>query len=466
MIKFNFNKKTMTKIAINSLRKVGLLLFLFLLIPNIANADMIVFVSLYYPFSSDIIEWNFWLSLIIFLAGLVLELILIFLFIRKNINVDKKKKTVFKIFVPIIILNLFTIYLTQIIALFIGFFAEIFPIIVEFIIIYIIFRKAKRKGLLIGRLTKRSIFMLVFFANLLSFVFGFLVNFAYYKCEYGYFDLMPMNGNYESIPSHCSYLPIAKERIERAKFKVDKEIEEKKYEDSIIDECEKRKDKTSCYVEYAVRDDNMELCYFAEDKDACYREFAMRTLDYMACRKIKINNRDKSNMISCYYDLAIAMKIAGKEFEENCASIGRLEVGDVIASRCYQLEKIEMIDYKKCERRKNKADCYVECAIKDNNIGLCYFTEDKDICYKKFATETLDPTACEKIEIKRDYTNVLDIANCYYDMAVSRKMAGRKYENICSSIEEQRDEAEKFGVYSTKRLELIIDKCYQLKKDK
>ena len=462
----------MTKVTINKLKMVVFFSFVIFALPIIAYANPIVTVDLYTPFSSSIVGQNIllWLFFVIG-VGILIELFIIFLFVKKYINKEQKKKAILKIFVPVIVLNLFTMFIIQVLAMFFAFFAEVFPIVVESIIVYLIFKKANKNNLLTTLISKKDIIIMIFLANLLSFFFGFLVNITYSKCEYSYFDLMEMDGNYESIPSYCSYLPVVKEIIEEDKIKVNKVIEERRYEESIVDECDKREDKTNCYIGCAIKDDNVDLCYFAEDKDVCYREFAMRTLDDMACGKIKINNRDKSNMISCYYDLAIAMKIAGKEFEENCASIRRLRVGTVTENlklaenRCYQLKEIEIVDYEKCEKRKDKTDCYVECAIKDNNIGLCYFTEDKDVCYRKFAVKTLDPMVCEKIKIKHNYANTLDIANCYCDVAVGRKVAGKEYKNICSSVEEWRDEAKKLGVRSTEKLELIINKCYQLEKD-
>lgn len=314
---------------------LGFIILLLLAAPYVSHADPIISVDLYTPFSSVFIRYNNLLYSTILFGGLALELILIFLFVRKSINWEQKNRAVIKIFIPLIILNLFTISVTQIIALFVAFFAELFPIIVEFLIIYIIFKEAKNKNLIINLPTKTDVLIVVFFANLLSFGFGLAVNYAYFNCERYRIGYFPVIRDINNVPDYCFYIPfIGKESRE-----------EKLLDERRIKECEELVDnersgeqsnkRVDCYANYAVENNDMNLCFWAEHfspffrgdsnkwgairiEEVCYIKVASKTLNYKTCDDLNKNDYGCSETMAraqCYLAVAIAKQdpsICGK----------------------------------------------------------------------------------------------------------------------------------------------------------
>ena len=337
---------------------LGLTMLLLLAIPCISHANPIVFADLYSPFSSDFVMYT-WVGSLIFPVGLALELILIFLFIRKYINREQKKKAVLKISISIVVLNLFTMWITQGIALFIAFFAELFPIIVEYFIICSILRKAKRKGLLINLPTKKTVFIIVFFANLLSFGFGLVVNLSYSNCERSdrhyildspsYFDNYNKE-NLDGIHSYCFYMPSMNKILEEYKYMSEKRI----------DECDKLLDLSGdlqhdCYVNYAIEKNDLEYCRFPiretdfkfgeyslykrKEENICYVDIALKTLDHKYCDNIHdigIYWEDDVVKAQCYIEVAIAKKDYSicKEIEDIYKREKNWRIKDII-NRCY-----------------------------------------------------------------------------------------------------------------------------------
>ncbi len=198
----------MIKIAINGFgKKIGIFLFLFLLLPDIVYANPIVINNLYSSFESSRIASNDLLWLSIIAIGMYLEFFIIFIFIDKNIVYRQKKLAIYKIFIPIFILNLFTVFCVQIIAESISYFAELFPLIMESIVVYFIFKKASQKNILDKLISIKKVILIIFIANLLSFSFGLFVNLIYRPCDN---SMLTAKTDY---PSFCYYLPAFKEDL-------------------------------------------------------------------------------------------------------------------------------------------------------------------------------------------------------------------------------------------------------------
>ena len=334
----------MTKVATSSFGKIGFLLFLFLLIPNIAYASMIIFVSLYYPFLSSTVDSNIMLWLFILIVGIIIELFIIFLFVKKHISKEQKRKVVLKIFIPIIILNIFTVIVTQILALYFAFFAELFPIVIESIIIYVLFKIAVRKGLLCVPISIKNVIVIIFFANVFSFMFGLLVNFAFLDCERYehinqdinvptvYFGSPLKTKNIENMPIHCDLLFYFAEQMEKTKD-LPKYLLKKR-----IMKCDKLSDYQSddkqyspqfnCYLNYAKKKNNIELCYLSQygkdhheyvdskwglliKEETCNMEFALEKGNYEMCDNVPFYDGCGLDVIivaECYYEIAVSKK--------------------------------------------------------------------------------------------------------------------------------------------------------------
>lgn len=440
------------------LRKRFILEFvlLFLVMPYIAHANPIVFANLYSPFSSDIVMWNVWLNSTVFFGGLALELILIFLFIRKYINQERKKKAIIQIFIFVIILNLITMYITQGIAIFVAFFAEFFPIIIEFFIVYLIFKKANRKELLIKVPPKKSIFIIVFFANLLSFGFGLTINYIYHTCEDYYYTTGRNDFNfYEkrldkiSTRSYCFYLPCLGKEFRNAKQVLDMRK---------IEECEKLDivgdNQYNCYVNYAIQNNDIKLCKFAKKEEdfessdyyvplpikegweiVCYNDVALKTSNDGICGRIGYAKtsgdcQTKNDlMFNCYFEIAITKKDYSicdkiKDFSssDECEWIKNMR------EKCYlELNNI-------CKKNGNlKENCITiedhlkDEAVKNLDLNICNRITNSDVfdckkeiikakCYSEIATIKKDYRICLKISSNawsgcREANRIRD--NCY-----------------------------------------------------
>ena len=334
----------MTKIAINKFKMIVFFSFvIFALIPEIVRANPIFFTDLYYPFSSNTVNSNTMLWLFILVAGIIIELFIILLFVKKHIEKEQKRKVIFKIFIPITILNIFTMIVTQVLALYFAFFAELFPIIVESIIIYVLFKNAVKKSLLNVSISIKNIIVIIFFANILSFLFGLLVNFVFLDCERyerieQNIDVPTVNfgsplqiKNVENIPGRCTFFFYFAEQIEKTKD-LPKYLLGKR-----IAECDKLSDyqpddkryspQFNCYLNYAKKKNNIKLCYASQygkehheyvdskwglliKKEACNMEFALENENYEMCDDVPFYDHCPSVIMvaECYYEIATSKK--------------------------------------------------------------------------------------------------------------------------------------------------------------
>jgi hypothetical protein len=206
-------------------------MFLFLVFPHVSHANPIVTLNLYSPFESGIVNNYFLIWFPFFLIGLLLEIFVIYFSIRRHINEREWKKVLFRIFIPITALNIFTMVLVQIFAIFIAFFAEIFPIIIESFVVYWIIKKANKRNLLTGIVSKKNMIFIIFVANMLSFASGFFINYVYLECE------KSLDFAIKEVPSYCSLLPIISEQIKDEENKLSdiETVNKPKKTDSDID---------------------------------------------------------------------------------------------------------------------------------------------------------------------------------------------------------------------------------------
>ena len=134
LIKIYWHCRNKKKLTINEIIFFALFIWILLFFYKIFNHDLcydpVVFSDLYYPFSSSVVENNLWISSIVFYGKTILELIIIFLFVRKYIDQKRKKKAILKIFIPIaIVLNPLAMFIFMwLISLYLDFCADFLPI--------------------------------------------------------------------------------------------------------------------------------------------------------------------------------------------------------------------------------------------------------------------------------------------------------------------------------------------------
>ena len=311
----------MAKIVIDGfMKKIGI--FLFLLVPEIVRANPIVSFDLYSPFSTREYYQSY---LLMILIGLILEILVIYQILKKNIDKTKMLWAILVIFIPIGILNFFTMLIVQVLATFLAFFAEIFPIVVEFLVLCVILKIANKKNILLVLPSKKNIFKIVLLANFVSFVFGLLINIGYSACS----------GN-KTLSGYCKAVSEKTSTMDKfvydyihdmIDFKNGTRIKECDKLSDVWRENQKYSEQFKCYLNYAIKKNDIKFCYLTEryenhyvqtnwggsyDKEnICDTAWAIEKKDYELC--VSNGNRfwgqclDEELIIPhCYYEIAIA----------------------------------------------------------------------------------------------------------------------------------------------------------------